>query len=149
MAAKTSQGETERSGRSIDEQRLREDRALFERFADERDPVDREMLVERFLPLARSLAQRYVRAGEAFDDVFQVACVGLINAIDRFELDRGVDLAAYAIPSIVGEIKRHLRDRVGPIRIPRRLQEVSASLNAGAAGLGAKLQRPASAGNSC
>jgi RNA polymerase sigma-B factor len=69
--------------------------------------------------------------------------IGLINAIDRFELDRGVDLAAYAIPSIVGEIKRHLRDRVGPIRIPRRLQEVNASLRAGAAGLGAKLERPA------
>ena len=69
--------------------------------------------------------------------------ISLINAIDRFDLDRGVDLAAYAIPSIVGEIKRHLRDRVGPIRIPRRLQEVNASLNAGAAGLGAKLQRPA------
>jgi DNA-directed RNA polymerase sigma subunit (sigma70/sigma32) len=89
LAAKTSHGEAERSGRASDEQRLREDRSLFERFANERDPVDREILVERFLPLARSLAQRYVRAGEAFDDVFQVACVGLVNAIDRYDLSRG------------------------------------------------------------
>jgi RNA polymerase sigma-B factor len=123
MATKTSQGETERSGRSIDEQRLREDRALFERFADERDPADREMLVERFLPLARSLAQRYVRPGEAFDDVFQVACVGLINAIDRYDASRGRAFSSFAVPTISGEIKRYYRDKSWAVHVPRDLQD--------------------------
>jgi len=100
-------------------------------------------LIEEYLPLVRRIARQHAGRGEQLEDLVQVGSIGLINAIDRFELDRGVDLAAYAIPSIVGEIKRHLRDRVGPIRIPRRLQEVNASLRAGATGLGTKLQRPA------
>src|SRR5829696_7183515 len=103
----------------------------------------RERLIRRYMPLVKSLARRYAGRGEHVEDLVQVGSIGLINAIDRFELDRGVDLSAYAIPSIVGEIKRHLRDRVGPIRIPRRLQEVNASLRASAAGLSATLERPA------
>jgi RNA polymerase sigma-B factor len=91
----------------------------------------------------RRLARKHAGRGERVEDLVQVGSIGLINAIDRFELDRGVELSAYAIPSIVGEIKRHLRDRVWPIRVPRRLQEVSASLGASAAGLSATLERPA------
>jgi RNA polymerase sigma-B factor len=76
----------------------------------------------------RRLARRYVGHGEQFDDLVQVGSIGLIKAIDRFQLDRGVDLASYAIPTIDGEIKRHLRDRAWPIRIPRRLQELDPTL---------------------
>jgi RNA polymerase sigma-B factor len=118
-------------------------RALLHAYHRQGDLGARERLIEEYLPLVRRIARQHAGRGEQLDDLVQVGSIGLINAIDRFELDRGVDLAAYAIPSIVGEIKRHLRDRVGPIRIPRRLQEVNACLRAGAAGLGAKLERPA------
>ena len=118
-------------------------RALLHAYHREGDLGARERLIEDYLPLVRRIARQHAGRGEQLEDLVQVGSIGLINAIDRFELDRGLDLAAYAIPSIVGEIKRHIRDRVGPIRIPRRLQEVNASLKVGAAGLGARLQRPA------
>jgi RNA polymerase sigma-B factor len=103
----------------------------------------RERLIRRYMPLVKSLARRYAGRGEQVEDLVQVGAIGLINAIDRFELDRGVDISAYAIPSIVGEIKRHLRDRVAAIRIPRRLQEVNVSLKASASRLAAAHERPA------
>ncbi len=118
-------------------------RALLCAYHGEGDLQARERLIQQYMPLVRSLARRHAGRGEQLEDLVQVGSIGLINAVDRFELDRGVDFSAYAIPSIVGEIKRHLRDRVGPIRIPRRLQEVNASLRASAAGLSATLERPA------
>ena len=105
--------------------RAEQDRALFARYLDQRDPVDREMLVERFLPLARQLARRYQRPEEPFDDLFQVACLGLINAIDRFDPDRGLAFSSYAVPTILGEIKRYFRDRTWSVRVPRDLQELA------------------------
>jgi RNA polymerase sigma factor (sigma-70 family) len=79
----------------------------------------RARLIQQYLPLVRRLARRYVGHGEQFEDLVQVGSIGLIKAIDRFQLERGVDLASYAIPTIDGEIKRHLRDRAWPIRIPQ------------------------------
>jgi RNA polymerase sigma-B factor len=105
--------------------RVGEDRALFERYLDRRDPVDRELLVERFLPLARQLARRYERPEEPFDDLFQVACLGLVKAIDRFDLSRDVAFSSYAVPTILGEIKRYFRDRTWSVRVPRDLQELA------------------------
>jgi RNA polymerase sigma-B factor len=90
----------------------------------------RARLIQQYLPLVRRLARRYVGHGEQLEDLVQVGSIGLINAIDRFQLERGVDLATYAIPTIDGEIKRHLRDRAWPIRIPRRLQELDPTLRA-------------------
>lgn len=88
----------------------------------------RSSLIQQYLPLVRRLARRHVGRGEPYEDLVQVGTIGLINAIDRFQLDRGVDLATFAIPTIDGEIKRHLRDRAWPIRIPRRLQELDPTL---------------------
>jgi RNA polymerase sigma-B factor len=88
----------------------------------------REQLIEAYLPLACSLAQRFAHRGERVEDLVQVAAIGLIKAVDRFDPSRGVDLAAFAAPTIVGEIKRHLRDRSGLIRVPRRQQEANARL---------------------
>ena len=105
--------------------RVQEDRALFERYLNRRDPVDRELLVERFLPLARQLARRYERPDEPFDDLFQVACLGLVKAIDRFDLSRDVAFSSYAVPTILGEIKRYFRDRTWAVRVPRDLQELA------------------------
>ncbi|MEV4703974.1 SigB/SigF/SigG family RNA polymerase sigma factor [Actinoplanes sp. NPDC049316] len=87
-------------------------------------PALRDRAIEAWLPLARHLANRYSGRGEPADDLYQVAVVGLIKAVDRFELDRGVEFAGFAIPTIVGELKRHFRDRTWSIRVPRRLQEL-------------------------
>jgi RNA polymerase sigma-B factor len=87
-------------------------------------PALRERTIEAWLPLARHLAQRYAGRGEPADDLHQVAVVGLIKAVDRFEAERGVDFAGYAIPTVIGEIKRHFRDRTWSVRVPRRLQEL-------------------------
>jgi RNA polymerase sigma-B factor len=111
--------------RRTDSDRLRDERHLFERFCDPHDPVDRDMLVERFLPLARSLAGRYVRHEEPFEDIFQVACVGLVKAIDGYDVTRGRAFSSYAVPTIVGEIKRYYRDRTWSVHVPRDLQELT------------------------
>ena len=105
--------------------RAKRDEALFARYRDPGDPVDRDAVVERFLPLARQLAARYQRAEEPFDDLFQVACLGLVKAVDRFDPARGIAFSSYAVPTMTGEIKRHFRDRTWAIRVPRDLQELS------------------------
>src|SRR3954465_13557635 len=120
--------------------RVAEDRALFARYLDKRDPVDREMLVERFLPLARQLARRYQRPDEPFDDLFQVACVGLINAIDRFSPDGEVAFSSYAVPTILGEVKRYFRDRTWSVPVPRDLQDLALKVDPAASDLDPELQ---------
>ena len=121
--------------------RAEQDRALFARYLDQRDPVDRAMLVERFLPLARQLARRYQRAEEPFDDLFQVACLGLINAIDRFDFDRGVAFSSYAVPTILGEIKRYFRDRTWSVRVARGLQDLALKVDRAVSELDMELHR--------
>jgi RNA polymerase sigma-B factor len=100
-----------------------EERALFARHHRRPDPALREALVERFLPLARHLAARYDGPGASRDDVFQVACLGLVKAIDRFDPGRGVAFSSYAVPTIVGEIKRYFRDQTWSLHVTRELQE--------------------------
>jgi RNA polymerase sigma-B factor len=121
--------------------RVNQDRALFERYLDRRDPVDREALVERFLPLARQLARRYQRPEEPFDDLLQVASLGLVKAIDRFDLDREVAFSSYAVPTILGEIKRYFRDRTWSVRVPRDLQELALKVDRAVAQLSVDLHR--------
>jgi RNA polymerase sigma-B factor len=105
--------------------RSREDRRLLERYHHDGDIAAREALVERFLPLARQLARRYQRGGEPLDDLIQVASLGLLKAIDRFEPDRPTAFSSFAVPTILGELKRHFRDRGWSVRVPRDLQEMS------------------------
>jgi RNA polymerase sigma-B factor len=85
----------------------------------------REQLVERFLPLARSIARRYARRGEPLEDLEQVASLALIRAIDGFDADRGTAFSSYAVPSIAGAIKRHYRDAGWSVRPPRELQDLA------------------------
>jgi RNA polymerase sigma-B factor len=89
------------------------------------DNQAREMLVERYLPLARRLARRYQRTDEPMDDLVQVASLGLIKAVDRFDAGREVVFSSYAVPTILGELKRHFRDRTWSVRVPRDLQELA------------------------
>jgi RNA polymerase sigma-B factor len=105
--------------------RTREDRRLLERYHREGDQAAREALVQRFLPLARQLARRYQRGSEPLDDLIQVASLGLLKAIDRFEPDRPTAFSSFAVPTILGELKRHFRDRGWSVRVPRDLQELA------------------------
>jgi len=105
------------------------DRELLRRYHLGGDRAARQILVERHLPLVRSLARRYAGRGESLEDIEQVGAIGLIKAIDRYELDRGVALTTYATPNVVGEIKRHFRDKGWTIRIPRGLQELNAQMS--------------------
>ncbi len=89
----------------------------------------REQLIELYLPLVRSLARRYSYRGEQLEDLVQVGCIGLIKAIDRFDIERGVELTTYATPNIIGEIKRHFRDKGWAVRVPRGLQELNVRLS--------------------
>jgi RNA polymerase sigma-B factor len=84
--------------------------------------------VERFLPLARQLARRYQRAGEQFDDLVQVASLGLLKAVDRFDPERETAFSSFAVPTILGELKRHFRDKSWSVRVPRDLQELAVRL---------------------
>jgi RNA polymerase sigma-B factor len=127
--------------RSEGSNRAEEDRALFARYLDIRDPVDREVLIERFLPLARQLARRYQRANEPFDDLYQVACLGLVKAIDRFDAEREVAFSSFAVPTILGEIKRYFRDRTWSVRVPRDLQELSLRVDRAVSDLSLNLHR--------
>lgn len=143
----TSEVEGSPSGlNNLDTDRAQKDRVLFERYLDERDPVDREMLVKRFLPLARQLASRYQRAAEPFDDLFQVACVGLIKAIDRFDVERDIAFSSYAVPTILGELKRYFRDRTWSVRLPRDLQELSLKVDRAVTDLTLALHRAPTVG---
>ena len=106
-----------------------EDRELLRRYHEGGETAAREELIQRHLPLVRSLARRYAGRGESLEDIEQVGAIGLIKAIDRFELEREVSLATYATPNVVGEIKRHFRDKGWAIRVPRALQELNASMS--------------------
>jgi RNA polymerase sigma-B factor len=105
--------------------RTREDRRLLDRYHRHGDQAAREALVQRFLPLARQLARRYQRGGEPLDDLVQVASLGLLKAIDRFEPDRPTAFSSFAVPTILGELKRHFRDKGWSVRVPRDLQELA------------------------
>jgi RNA polymerase sigma-B factor len=114
---------------------------LHRAYRAEGDLAARERLIEAYLPLVYALAHRFAHRGEHVEDLVQVGSIGLIKAVDRFEPARGVDLAAFAVPNIVGEIKRHLRDRSGLIRVPRRQQEANVRLGQTRRRLTRRLQR--------
>lgn len=118
-----------------------EDRELLRRYHEGGDTAARERLVERHLPLVRSLARRYAGRGEPLEDIEQVGAIGLIKAIDRFDVEREVSLATYATPNVVGEIKRHFRDKGWAIRVPRSLQELNAKMSGAIDDLTARLGR--------
>jgi RNA polymerase sigma-B factor len=106
-----------------------DDKQLLRRYHEQGDLQAREELIERYMSLVRSLARRYSYRGEQLDDLVQIGAIGLIKAIDRFDLDRGVELTTYATPNIIGEIKRHFRDKGWSVRVPRGLQELNVQIS--------------------
>jgi RNA polymerase sigma-B factor len=105
------------------------DKVLLRRYHEQGDLAAREQLIEQYMSLVRSLARRYSYRGEQLEDLVQIGAIGLIKAIDRFDVNRGVELTTYATPNIIGEIKRHFRDRGWSVRVPRGLQELNIQLS--------------------
>lgn len=103
--------------------------SLFRTYKENKDPEVKNQLVSAYMDLVHSLARRFVNRGEPLDDLVQVASMGLLKAIDRFDPDRGVQFTTYAVPTIVGEVRRYFRDRASAIRLPRGLRERSFMLN--------------------
>lgn len=127
------------SGKSAwDKEKTRE---LFRRFKEEGDMDAREKLVMSHLNLVRFIANKFKNRGEPIDDLIQVGYLGLLKAIDRFDLSRGLEFTTFATPTIMGEIKRHFRDKGWSVRVPRRLQELSAKVNQATDTLTSQLQR--------
>jgi RNA polymerase sigma-B factor len=119
----------------------RHDARLLERYHRSGDRSARDQLIERFLPLARALAMRYRASSESLEDLFQVASLGLVKALDRFDPDRGATFQAFAVPTILGELKRHFRDRVLPLHLPRGMKERALDLSRATDELTAELDR--------
>jgi RNA polymerase sigma-B factor len=106
-----------------------DDKILLRKYHEDGDLHAREQLIEQYMSLVRSLARRYSYRGEQLEDLVQIGAIGLIKAIDRFDLERGVELTTYATPNIIGEIKRHFRDKGWSVRVPRGLQELNVQLS--------------------
>lgn len=142
--ARAEQGspQPERRGRkgrvAWDKDRTRE---LFRRYKQDGDGEARDQLIVSHLNLVRFLASKFKNRGESLEDLVQVGTIGLIKAIDRFDPDRGLEFTTYATPTIMGEIKRHFRDKGWSVRVPRRLQELSAKVNQASDELTNQLQR--------
>jgi RNA polymerase sigma-B factor len=130
----------------VDGGRLAGETELWRKFAQDRDPAIREELVRRNMPFAKRLALRYRGASESFDDLLQVANLGLLNAVDRFDPARGIPFTAFASPTILGELKRHFRDRVWTVRVPRGLHDRMAEVDKAIAELTKRLQRSPTVG---
>lgn len=118
-----------------------DERELWRRLRANDDRSAREELVRRYLPYAKSLAARYRTATEPSDDLIQVASLGLVNAVDRFDPERGIPFPGFAAPTILGELKRHFRDRVWTVRVPRGLHDRIAAVDKAIAELSTTLQR--------
>jgi RNA polymerase sigma-B factor len=122
-------------------EQLADENELLVRYAQSRDPVVREELARRFMPLVRRLASRYRGGREPLEDLVQVASLGLVKALDRFDPERGVAFTTYAAPTILGELRRHFRDRGWSVHVPRDLQERIAAVEKTAAELPTRLGR--------
>jgi RNA polymerase sigma-B factor len=109
--------------------------ALFRRYRETGDQLARERLVRGHLPLARHLAGRYAHGLEPFDDLYQVACLGLVKAVDRYDPERGNCFSSYAVPTITGELKRHFRDKTWVVRVPHSVHDLALRVRSATDGL--------------
>jgi RNA polymerase sigma-B factor len=120
------------------------ERELWRRVAGSRDQAARAELVELYMPLAKRMASRYAGVSEPYDDLLQVASLGLLNAIDRFDSSRGTPFAGFAKPTILGELKRHFRDKVWTVRVPRSIHDRMGEVERATEKLTLELRRPPS-----
>lgn len=116
-------------------------KSLFIELRDNHSQELREILIEEHLYIAEILSKKYTNRGIEYDDIYQVASIGLIHAIDRYDVDKGFEFSSFATPTIIGEIKKHFRDKGWTIRVPRRIQELSKKINDAKVVLVQNLQR--------
>lgn len=116
-------------------------KTLFRHYNETKDKATRDLLIEKHLYIAEILSKKYANRGIEYDDIYQVACIGLIYAIDRFDIDKGYEFSSFATPTIIGEIKKYFRDKGWTIRVPRRIQELSKKINNTKVFLSQELQR--------
>ena len=127
--------------RRLDRPREKE---LWVRHSRERDPAAKEELIRTYLPVAERFARRYTGVSEPYDDLFQVASLGLVNAVERFDPSRGTPFIGFAKPTILGEIKRYFRDKVWTVRVPRSVHDLMGKVEKASEGLALQLHRPPS-----
>lgn len=116
-------------------------KVLFKKYKETKDKSIRDYLIEKHLYIAEILAKKYTNRGIEYDDIYQVASLGLIYAIDRYDVDKGYEFSSFATPTIIGEIKKYFRDKGWAIRVPRRIQELSKKINNARNILSQELQR--------
>lgn len=125
----------------IDDLTKTNSKELFKIYSENRDSYIREELIKRHLYIAEILSKKYVNRGIDYEDIYQVACIGLIYAVDRYDISKGYEFSSFATPTIIGEIKKHFRDKGWAIRVPRRIQELSKKINVSKNTLSQTLQR--------
>mgnify|MGYP000959264625 CR=1 FL=1 len=118
-----------------------DNKILFKQLKETNDPQIREYLIKEHLYIAEILSKKYANRGIEYDDIYQVASIGLIYAVDRYDVDKGFEFSSFATPTIIGEIKKHFRDKGWTIRVPRRIQELSKKINNAKITLSQDLQR--------
>ncbi|HMJ35863.1 MAG TPA: SigB/SigF/SigG family RNA polymerase sigma factor [Baekduia sp.] len=126
----------------MDATEAQRERRLFSRLHDPSDPVDADVVLRRYLPLARRIAARFRGTGEPFDDLLQVASLGLLKAIRRFDPQRGTMFSSFATPTVLGELRRHFRDTTWFVHVPRELQELALRVDRGGRELTVRSGRP-------
>lgn len=114
---------------------------LFKEYSETKDPIIRETIIHKHMYIAEILSKKYSNKGIEYEDIYQVACLGLIYSVDRFDISKGYEFSSFATPTIIGEIKKHFRDKGWVIRVPRRIQELSQKINLVRNTLNQKLQR--------
>lgn len=114
---------------------------LFRKYSETKDIEIRGELISRYMYIAEILSKKYANKGIDYDDIYQVACIGLIYAVDRFDINKGYEFSSFATPTIIGEIKKYFRDKGWAIRVPRRIQELSQKVNLAKTTLSQELQR--------
>lgn len=118
-----------------------DNKKLFKIYSETRDTNVREELISRHMYIAEILSKKYANKGIDYEDIYQVACIGLIYAVDRFDISKGYEFSSFATPTIIGEIKKYFRDKGWAIRVPRRIQELSQKVNIARTTLSQELQR--------
>lgn len=135
----TAKSQLDKENRELQEKE--EIRQLFKSYSKNRDKETRDILIEKHIYIAEILSKKYANRGIEYDDLYQVACIGLIYAIDRFDIEKGYEFSSFATPTIIGEIKKYFRDKGWTIRVPRRIQELSKKINNAKVYLSQQLQK--------
>lgn len=130
-----------RNNNLVINQNIENDEILFEKYRLEHDAVNRNIIVQKYLYLAEIISKKFVNRGIDYEDLYQVASIALIKAVERFSPDKGVKFVSFATPTIIGELKRYFRDKASVIRIPRRIYELYQKVNHTREALSQKLER--------